>query len=247
MDSFETDNVKVEKANAMLRYRRLRKFANLLRLVEVCVVLILLSWLSARLPIAVKISGDYFRDLFDVLVSPRFVFLVGNAIVITLFAKSGQFSSPNTTGNNAGSDFYGEFVENKVKHDKFRTDGPASASELAEIVYEDKQIVCEENTVTPSYPDIVTTVTNTAPDTKIYRRSQSENLKREMYEKFQRSETEKCWKIMNHGEYPAEMSYREDTNTMSNEEFRRKIEGFIARQVRFHREESLAIVLPNHS
>ncbi|XP_043705115.1 uncharacterized protein LOC122654924 [Telopea speciosissima] len=111
MDCFDFDNVKAEKAKAMQRSLRLQKMANLFLYVEVCIALLLLSWFSTRLPFAVRISGEYFRELCLVLVSPCFVFLAGNAIILTLFAKSGKFSalglSPNTSSTN---DIYDEFV-----------------------------------------------------------------------------------------------------------------------------------------
>ncbi|KAF8410568.1 hypothetical protein HHK36_003099 [Tetracentron sinense] len=239
MDSFDFDNVKVEKANAMLRYHRLRKIANLFRFVEICVALIMLSWFSTRLPIAIRISGEYFRDLCVVLVSPLFVFFVGNAIIITLFAKSGQFSGEKPLGNNAGTDLYHEFVKNSESGDKIRTDSPPLAPE--KIVYQDKQMICEENTITPSYRDTVTTVTDTAPDTKVYQRSQSENLKQKPCRKLRRSETEKCRKMLSSGDKPVDSTYTDDG--MTSEEFQRTVEAFIKKQQMFQREESMAIVL----
>ncbi|GAB4847463.1 hypothetical protein Ancab_026520 [Ancistrocladus abbreviatus] len=59
----------------------------------------------------VKTSGEYFRQFSGVLISPLFVFLVGNAIVVTLIAKSGHFSR---TANNA--------VENEL-YESVRSEG----------------------------------------------------------------------------------------------------------------------------
>ncbi|XP_028760357.1 uncharacterized protein LOC114719070 [Neltuma alba] len=79
---------------------------------------------------------------------------------------------------------------------------------------------------------------------KVYRRTQSEKLKEECPErtqqKLRRSETEK-----KHMENGRESMYPQDN--LSNEEFQRTIEAFIAKQMRFLREESLAIVIQNQS
>lgn len=108
MDSLNILNLKVEKANAMLRYRRLRNLGTLLRFMELLVLLIMIFRFS------VQLSGDYFRGLTVVLFSPGFVFVVGNAIIITLFLKSGWLSHREGTVNKSGNDFCAEYVENSV-------------------------------------------------------------------------------------------------------------------------------------
>ncbi|XP_042499161.1 uncharacterized protein LOC122077313 [Macadamia integrifolia] len=247
MDCFDFDNIKAEKSKAMQRYLRLRKMANLFRCVEVCIALLLLFWFSTRLPVAVRISGEYFRDLCLFLVSPRFVFLAGNAIILTLFAKSGQFSalglSPNTSGT---GDLYDEFIKNNTDNQSRQNpqvdDNSAPTPAPEELVYEDKEIVHGE--------EKVNTITNA------YRRSQSENLNPKLktdsgekpHRKLRQSETEKCWVIGRDAEEPSTVAlYSNGEDDMSNEEFQRTIEAFIARQQKFQREEFLAMVLQNYS
>ncbi|XP_043710760.1 uncharacterized protein LOC122659718 [Telopea speciosissima] len=268
MDSFDVSNVKAEKVNAMLRYRRLRKIANLFRCLEVCVALILLSWFSTRLPIAVRISGQYFKEFCEVLVSPGFVFLVGNVIILTLFAKSGQFFAhgglnPNTS---ATDNVYDEFVKNNNNSDnhtrqKSQSDNtplPSLPTQLPEeFTYENKDTMYEEEgvrTLTHSYPD----EHMASSDSKIiFRRTQSENLKLKLkseakekpHRGLRRSETERCWKVGREEEKASEemasFSYTDEDN-MSNEEFQRKVEAFIAKHQKFQREEeSMDIVLQN--
>ncbi|OAY74746.1 hypothetical protein ACMD2_22867 [Ananas comosus] len=77
------------------RHRRLRTMAaRLLRLAEaVAAALLLLSWSSSststpRIPAA----AEHLRRLGSLLLSPRFVFLLGNAIVLLLFADSRHLS-----------------------------------------------------------------------------------------------------------------------------------------------------------
>ncbi|XP_057783110.1 uncharacterized protein LOC131000976 [Salvia miltiorrhiza] len=98
MDSI---NIKMVKANAISRYRRVE---TLFRVVELLVVAIVVSRFST------KLSGEYFRKISVALISPRSVFLVGNAIVLVLFFKSGRFS---------GNDFYDEYVEKCRKNEGF--------------------------------------------------------------------------------------------------------------------------------
>lgn len=228
MDSINFYDIRAEKANAILRYRQLRKIGNFFRLLEVFVVLLLISRLSLQLPHAVKNSGFYFRDMSGFLFSPRFVFVVGNIIVIILFAKSGRFSAKDSSTSGSGGDFYEEFVQNSEKNQKLRTD---------EIEYKTNQNTCDGG--------IVPAQIHTSLERKNYTRSQSENLEREICQSsrrlLRRSETEKFKKNVNPGEKRLpETVFPEDD--MSNEEFRCKVEAFIARQQKFRQQEEYSVI-----
>lgn len=223
MDSIHIDTVKLEKANAIRRYRQLHKVTNLFRIIEICVILIVISKFTSRLPVAIKSSSEYFKDLSVFLVSPRFVFIIGNAIVITLFAKSGHSlgQGSGTGSDDGGIEIFDDFEEKSEK--------------IGEEAIENQRKLCEEKTVV-----VNTYTTPPSTDMKIYRRSKSENLKRERCEKnrrvLQRSVTEDCRKSIGSDEKAAKhSSFAEDD--MSNEEFRHAVESFIARQQRFRREE----------
>ncbi|KAL8231077.1 hypothetical protein R6Q57_000855 [Mikania cordata] len=249
MDIYDMYNVKAEKENAILQYRRFRNLAKLFRLVELFSAVILLSWISNRLPFVVRISGEYFRQLLSVIVSPLFIFLVGNVIVLTLVVKSGQLTGNFSVVDVAGTELYEEIVNNVSE------DVPP-VLEQEEIVYQDKQIISEVNTITKAVEIIQATtkpLNDSVPDLdlKTYRRSHSENLTKsecimmpdKLYGKLKRSETEI-------GRPKVETPVEEKTavnvvDELSNEEFQRRIEGFIARQVRFHQEEQLSIVPHN--
>lgn len=123
-------------------------------------------------------------------------------------------------------------------------------------MYQDKEIICEGNTKTAipksvddedDDQDLV--FSEKEPEVKpSYRRSQSENLRREcLYEeimksnqKLRRSETYIRRKELAGGDETAD-DFQEDD--MSNEEFQRTIEAFIDKQISFHRREQLAVVL----
>ncbi|KAM7497538.1 hypothetical protein LguiA_021952 [Lonicera macranthoides] len=134
MDTFEFNNVKVEKAKAILRYNRLYNIVKLFHLIDFCLTLIFLLWISAQLPLAVKISGKYFRILLSFFVSPLFIFLLCNAIVIAFLANSGRFS-------NGEPDMFKDFVIHSETNVNFTLDS-SSVSETETSVYEDRKIIC---------------------------------------------------------------------------------------------------------
>ncbi|KAI8032272.1 hypothetical protein LOK49_LG01G02974 [Camellia lanceoleosa] len=241
MDAFHFDNVKAEKAKAMLRYNRLRTIAKLFRLLEIFLALLLLSWISARFPFAIKISGEYFRRLIAIVVSPLFIFIISNVIVITLLAKSGQLSGKTLAINSAETDLYDELIKNIGNEINYGPENCPPVPESKEIVYEEKQIVSELIAVTPKSNELIAETVSCA---KVLRRSQSEMLKRENSKKncgkLRRSETEKCRRVEDSGEVPPETVNLSEE--LSNEEFNRTVEEFIAKQVKFHQEEKLAIV-----
>ncbi|XP_059434548.1 uncharacterized protein LOC132167554 [Corylus avellana] len=119
MDSLNFFDFRAEKANAMQKHRQLQKMASLFRVIEVCVVLVLIYRLYMHLPFAVNNSGGYFHDMTVSFVNPGFVFIIGNAIIFTLFAKSGQFSARDCTTKPSGFDLYQEFIKNREKNQKF--------------------------------------------------------------------------------------------------------------------------------
>lgn len=226
MDSFSISNIKLEKANAMKKHRQLQKIANFFRFLEIFIVLALISRFSVQLPVAVKNSSEYFKDLTVILVSPRFVFIIGNAIVITLFAKSGQFSGQDPSGKNSRTDLYDEFVEKSERIQSLHG---------YEAGNSDRQ--------SSSVEYIVTEETSPSAEIKNYQRSESEKLDRgtrnKLCRELRRSATEKCRESVGSGEGWMKISYPEDR--MSNEEFRCTVEAFIARQKRFRRDEENSV------
>ncbi|XP_022741799.1 uncharacterized protein LOC111293270 [Durio zibethinus] len=243
MDSFDFDNVKAEKVKAMRKYNRLRSLAEVFRFLELLLALLFLAWTFERVPLAVKISGEFFLKLGSVIASPLFVFFVCNVIIVTLIAKSGIFSAIN----NADSKLYEEMIKNAENRSK--------SGSQEEIVYQDKEIISEVNTCTsnceemePESESESESESNSGAEVdnpRVYRRSKSEKLvikkSEEVKKKLQRSETQNCQKIENIDE----KLFPEDE--LSNEEFQRTIEDFIAKQLRFRRAESLSIVLQSQA
>lgn len=121
-------------------------------------------------------------------------------------------------------EFYEEFIKNSDDSTQFSQECVSQAPEPEEILYQDKQSIYEVRT-------------------NIDRRSQSEtwkkeeNLSEDICEKQLRpSETDKCRKVVNPGEVLDETVVVDE---LSNEEFQRAIEDFIAKQIKFHQEEKL--------
>ncbi|KAI4327637.1 hypothetical protein L6164_020074 [Bauhinia variegata] len=248
MDAFDFGNVKAEKTRAKLRYNLLTSIAKMLRIVEICLALLLLSWIVTQLPFAFKISGDYIRKLSGFIKSPLFVFMISNAIIATLMAKSGRISGQNSTGDNAGTELCEELLKNRAERRESPSQGDAPPRVAEEVEYQDKQIISETNATYRPLEDQTEIETRTDTDSdddefpKVYRRTQSEKMNGDSVRpKLRRSETEIGRENARSGENSLEKCYPQDK--LSNEEFQKTIEEFIAKQMRFLREESLAIVV----
>ncbi|KAL9231656.1 hypothetical protein vseg_006854 [Gypsophila vaccaria] len=234
MNPLNINHIKVEKANAIkLRYQKLRKITNFFRVFEIFLVLAVISRVSLQLPLTIfNLLNHYFNNMTIFLGSPQFVFIIGNVIVITLFIN------------------HGNFYNNKcdIKSSKIiatNNDITTNNNTMKLLKHKSHGIISEENTImatifsTPEHQVI-----------KIYHRSNSEKVIRreEMKTKccnLRRSNTEirrvkKSCNCSNNNNSSSknvneDRHYPEDH--MSNEDFRRKIESFIAKQQRFLREE----------
>ncbi|CAI0392371.1 unnamed protein product [Linum tenue] len=203
-----------------------------------------------RLPAAVQISGGFLLRLAGVVQSPLFVFLFCNAIIVTLMLKSARFPAAD---NADGEDLVGNLVENADGRCLSRTTVPATEEEEEEVVFQDKEVVnavasavveCQadeidsKNEVNFFYSSDSDSESE-AENRKVFRRTRSENLQRKRGDmtkkKLQRSETEKSRKTDEGG------GVGEDE--LSDEEFQRAVEDFIAKNLRFRREETMAVVV----
>lgn len=217
MDSFKFHDIKLEKANAISRYHRIQRITTLFRFLELFLFLIILSRFSTQFsfPFTTISCTQYFRGISSgTLVSPLFVFILGNAIVILLLFISAQF--PGKKGDKT-TDFYDEYVQKcRGNQQTFIKEG-----EKASNAYKNVSVCFDEKKMS---------------------RSQSQNLERAVHGEerrrdLRRSMSENCRKSVHSGRKAAApmSSYAEDR--MSSEEFRRTVEAFIARQQKFLREE----------
>ncbi|KAI3461935.1 hypothetical protein Pfo_018598 [Paulownia fortunei] len=217
----------------MPRFHCLPKIKKLFRIIEIFLILVFLTSASIRLPFAIKITGEYFRQLISVVVSPLFIFLLGNVIVLSLFLKSRHLFPQDEHSQisiETHLEICQEFITNRDDCTHFTLE---SFLQPEEVVFQDKQTIFEVTKV------------------KALKRSQSENLRRgkgleedncsSCGKQLQRSETEKLRRVADGGEVALEAV--EMVDELSNEEFQSAIEAFIAKQIKFHQQEKLAIVL----
>ncbi|KAG8368217.1 hypothetical protein BUALT_Bualt15G0022200 [Buddleja alternifolia] len=134
MDSFNFHDIRVEKANAISRYRRVQRITILFRFVELFIFLIILSRVSTQFStFSFNLSADCFKGIFAKIFSQKFVFLIGNAIVIALFLISGGFNSAKN--GEKSTDFYDEYVQKCRKIEQFR-----SKEEKIESIRDEKKM-----------------------------------------------------------------------------------------------------------
>ncbi|KAK4340355.1 hypothetical protein RND71_041817 [Anisodus tanguticus] len=241
MESLNFQNIKLEKANAMLRYKKRQRVTTLFRFIEFCIFFVVISRFSTQLPLTFKLSTDYFKGLSVTLISPRFVFVLGNAIVIILFLKSGQSSAKDDSTNNVKIDVYDEYkqkcsMNKEAFYEQSKKQGKQSiVVEEAYCEQSKKQSILVERQI----------------EKKIHR-SHSDNAiclshdEKKPRKKLTRSATVGCRKVISTDSVKPVMtmtttSYPEDE--MSSDEFRRTVENFIARQQRFLREEEFSAVV----
>ncbi|KAL4581289.1 hypothetical protein LXL04_017500 [Taraxacum kok-saghyz] len=206
------------KSFAILKYRRLHKITTLFRFMEMIVFLIMISKLSSEVPFSVKVFGDYFRGITFTVFSPKFVFVIGNVIILILFFKSR--SVENNDGEKAEDSCY-EYVES--------CEGSLVNSATV-------------NTSTAPPPPPPTAVVVASNRRKISR-SRSENPIRaeckenQTHRELRRSVTE-ISRPKSFDTAATEKSYLEDE--LSCEDFRRTVEAFIARQQKILRDEEFS-------
>ncbi|KAG9132273.1 hypothetical protein Leryth_012954 [Lithospermum erythrorhizon] len=247
MDMFNFDIVKSEKAKAIFQYNLLKTFQTLFRVTELCLVIILVSWTSSRLPFALKLSGEYFRQLISILFNPFSIFIIGNIIVLCLLFKSGHLTthhSPITITNYENNEVCKKiFIENSFLNPiNVEYEIMVPEDEVEEVVFEDKETIYEETSHVKVLEHAHNEVLKNHGVEKNLLRVQSEKMERvvNISGKLRRSKTE------NRGEAAAAMKEEEEVHVfdeLSNEEFQSAIETFIAKQVKFHKAEKLAIVL----
>ncbi|CAL0314456.1 unnamed protein product [Lupinus luteus] len=162
------------------------------------------------------LSALYLRKLSSFIGNPLFIFAISNAIIAALVAQSGHLTTTDAAADsNNNSD--------------------SSLSRVAEEFHQRKTVMNPHESDTSTSKDCCDVTDSNSDLRKFYRRSQSETSKENDEEekksarrKLRRSETEK-------------VRYPEDN--LSNEEFQRIIEAFIAKQMRFLKEESMEIIL----
>ncbi|PON71452.1 tRNA-methyltransferase non-catalytic subunit trm6MTase subunit [Parasponia andersonii] len=227
-----------KKISATQWYSRIVTISKFFRFAELCFALLLLFWIFARLPLAVGISGGYFRQFAGVLASPLSVFVLCHVIVVSVMANSGRFSGSD-------SELYDRMVENcaEVRTGNSSSENDAAPIETEEVVFEDKEVISEAKISTAA----IEAGDRSDPDSDlpiVFRRWQSEIFERECsedhHDRLLRSGSEKCLDIVVSGGHDNERHAFENSishDKLSDEDFNRTVEAFIAKQLRFRRQE----------
>ncbi|KAJ0600661.1 hypothetical protein HanOQP8_Chr03g0104291 [Helianthus annuus] len=78
----------MSKTTAISNNHRLHKITTLIRFTETFFLLIIISNFSSQLPSTLKLAGDYLHSSSLTIFTPKFVFLIGNLIILILFLRS---------------------------------------------------------------------------------------------------------------------------------------------------------------
>lgn len=239
------DNVKYEKAKAIARYNRFRKITKFLQFVEVFVALILISWSSTKLPLVMKFSANLLLQLTGYIFKPHVVFLIGNAIIVSLFILCRE---NNAAHQNSGS---GDIYDDYVRHSQAQTQQPkvsvsldtdktspppaeikeTTADSVIGIDHEEtKEIVlCE-----PSEEEcdaVATAIESATKQIEKFQRTQSAKLKRDIAAKPHQGELRRSETVTERHRVVEKqvMTSFESMDSLSIEEFNLTVDNFIRR------------------
>ncbi|KAL4280468.1 hypothetical protein GQ457_03G030520 [Hibiscus cannabinus] len=249
MTSFEFDNVKAEKEDALWRYNMEKKLKIGFRFAGFLLALFLFrtSWFPTFILDTLEVAGNFRRRFVSTFNQPLLAFVLVNFIIAVVYI----LSSPKQSQEQATtSDIYDEYVRSS------RRSIPTSAAATEEITL-DKHTIFEENSsplcaekpleTTVDYDTIGEANISLSPTTmdrtvlkktkpavsstelkeKEYRRSRSmvSESRKQRPTEFRRSES-----VIGGGELviPGTEPPRKSMDEMSSEEFQLSIESFIA-------------------
>lgn len=266
MASFEFDNVKAEKEDALWRYNMGRKLKIGLRFTGVFVALFFFlwsTWFPTLIPdAAVKVAGDFHRHFVSTFNKPLFTFVLVNIIILVVYVLSSPKQTQNKQTTTSTPDIYDEYVSSRRR---IATPGAiATTPSSMEEDMVDKQIILFENAAAlspvkqlppPTTVDEVTEqkisfspvkqrpttnppISSTEFKQKEYRRTRSvvSETRNQGLRKFRRSETAISRELMVSGIEPP----RKSIDEMSSEEFQLSIESFIAERKKILLQENTA-------
>ncbi|XP_048551221.1 uncharacterized protein LOC125530840 [Triticum urartu] len=243
---------------------RLRLLFRMLRVGELIAVAALLSWSSSRAP---SVAAAAMRVAGSLLFSPRFVFVLGNAIVLLLLALSRRERVEPSPASSAAASSAGAGVEQgqtpaasfasfAVQTTPTPTPMPTQASEAPVVVMPAMAMAMatvpeEEEEVVKPVVSVTTRAAAAVSKARAPRRTRSEKMGRRG-ELSRRSASPEPLPLMRRSESDNGRRRRSSVTardvaevgvargwagTDDAEEFRRTVEAFIAKQTRFRREE----------
>ncbi|KAK4740181.1 hypothetical protein R3W88_003878 [Solanum pinnatisectum] len=242
MESLNFHNIKLEKANAMLRYKKRQRVTMLFRFIVFCIFFTIISRFSIQLPL----STDYVKGFGVTLFSPRFVFVLVNIIVIILFFKSGHSSAKDGSADNVKFDLYDGYKQ------KYSMNNEAYCEKQRKQTILVQEANCEQS----KKQSILVEETNSEHSKK-----QSIVAERRLEKRIHRSHSENSLCLPHDEKKPRKRMIRSatvgwlkniDTDSvkpamtatsdgLNSDEFRKTVEAFIARQQRLLKEEEFSI------
>ncbi|KAJ4898719.1 Uncharacterized protein Rs2_12670 [Raphanus sativus] len=214
MDSFTTQKTKPRKTKRLARKSRVQIILDIVsRAIETIVVLVTVAKLCYQLVVAFHDSGV----AAVILANRNLAFVVGNAIVIALIAKSGLLSNQEAVPKYKSNDLYEEFVRESSKREGVVVEKKTKKSISEKRVKRSKHEKLTEQSTSVKKME-KQNLAEERQQIQSYQRSKSENvkgLKKSCCGRLRRSETDAS-------------SERFD----SDDELRYKIESFIAKQRR---------------
>ncbi|KAI3684877.1 hypothetical protein L6452_34104 [Arctium lappa] len=241
MDSYDfVDSVKAEKANALARYKRFTNLSKLLQFIEVFVAVVLISWSSTRLPLVLKISGEYLVAFSSYLMNQHVVFLVGNVIVVVCYVLSRRSEAGSESG---GSGIY--YGEQKYNHQKTTVDAPKAKpvvespiTRQAAVTESRDRMITNEKAIMKTESEVAAeaAIKQAAKQIERFQRTQSDKLKSQISMKSRR-ELRRSVTERRNGELTS--TSVQAVERLSNEEFRIAVEAFISKQQSFLKQQSM--------
>ncbi|XP_047955875.1 uncharacterized protein LOC125201701 [Salvia hispanica] len=200
------DFLKFDKQNSSATFNTIAKLRHFF---ELLLLLGLISWSSAHAPPLFRVAAAYGVELSTYLFNHHVVFLIGNAIIFSLFLLCRRQSDSAASGD----DFYDEYAKHSdtAAAEADRADLPPPVENKQIVVRAEVQSQCDEN------DDVSEAICSARRQIKRFERTQSEKLRREIKATLRRSETEVRRKSVDAAEI----------ERLSSEEFQRKIDAFI--------------------
>ncbi|KAF7850654.1 hypothetical protein BT93_L5166 [Corymbia citriodora subsp. variegata] len=251
MDAREFETIKAEKARCPRRYPRNQRLKDFLRASEICVALLLLAYYYSGISLSAAGVTDSLGRAVSLFAKPLSVFLLSNAIIITVIVLSGKDAK-----RGPARDVYDEYVAHQRN---FARNSTATETSPEETVV-DKQIVLyssptvrenpaptvtdpeahrDEATVEATETDRAVEKLPAIPSAKQCRRTQTTATTR--VQRVQR-ELRLSSSGSDRGRHDRAVRLRRPcaVDELSDEEFNRRVEKYIERTRTFLRKEKMA-------
>ncbi|WVZ21145.1 hypothetical protein V8G54_008467 [Vigna mungo] len=226
-----------DKPNAMRRFQRKLNLENIFHLFNVAAAILLFSH-SFSFPVTLQTLSHLHHTLIPLFQNSFYAFLLLNAIILFLFALSNNKNKHNNNNNNvdACTDVYDEILNHNES--RLVVTAPQEQPRTAEKESEETVTAVTE---TACCCTTMTTVTEgeaiSSSEKKPYRRVQSESYERRMVVAAARGELKRWETVGLRRPFESELQCVEE---LSEEEFNRAVEEFIALHKRMQWEEQLA-------